>query len=402
MSIYVFGPFRLHAERLSLTKQGRTVAVGPRVVETLLALVESAGSTVNKNALMERVWPDAFVEESNLTQNIYVLRKLLRAESLPYAIETVPRVGYRFTVPVRRLSDASALAPQPLHPLKRRVSAAFIGTAMIVASLLVAASHGAGGHERSASRLSSHGERLYEVGEYYWGLRTRDGVRESLKYFAQVVDADPLSARGYAALADANVAMGDYCYGTHLPAVYFARAHAYAEKALALDPDSADAHAALGFLALGRKDADTAINELQRAVNADPSDSTAHQWYGIALLQSGVTSRGLDELQIAQRLNPLSVVATVWLGSVAYRTGNFAQAIVYARETLELAPRRADALRILGDSYEAQGKVRDATAVFKQLPPAFVHAGAAHHRLAIENAARLLLRRAVTPRGSRL
>ncbi|MFL6230477.1 MAG: winged helix-turn-helix domain-containing protein, partial [Pyrinomonadaceae bacterium] len=88
-----FGPFRLDAEQRVLFREGQPVPLAPKVVETLLALVERGGLLVTKNELMERLWPDAFVEESNLTQNIFLLRKALRGAEY---IETVPRRGYRF------------------------------------------------------------------------------------------------------------------------------------------------------------------------------------------------------------------------------------------------------------------------------------------------------------------
>lgn len=95
--VYEFEDFRLDARRLMLYREGREVELAPKVVETLLALLENAGRIVSKEELFERLWKDAFVEESNLTQNIYLLRKTLgnRADGRPL-IETFRRRGYRF------------------------------------------------------------------------------------------------------------------------------------------------------------------------------------------------------------------------------------------------------------------------------------------------------------------
>jgi tetratricopeptide (TPR) repeat protein len=191
-------------------------------------------------------------------------------------------------------------------------------------------------------------------------------VQKSLTYFANVVDADPGDARGYAALADANVMMGDYCYGTHRPSVYFARAQAYAAKALTLDPNSAEAHAALGALALDRKDMTAAMAELQRAIAIDPSYGPAQEWYGIALLVGGRSSQGVVHLKTAADLEPLSVSTIAWLGSAAYMDRRFGDAIAYSQEALELSPRRADVLAIIGEAYEAQGEFDRAIGAFKQ------------------------------------
>src|ERR1700752_3741199 len=100
MRVYQFGPFQLDIERLLLLHAAQPVSLGPKVVETLLALVEHPGDVVAKAQLLERIWPEGFVEEANLAQTIYVLRKTLRELAGLDAIETVPRRGYRFTAPV--------------------------------------------------------------------------------------------------------------------------------------------------------------------------------------------------------------------------------------------------------------------------------------------------------------
>jgi tetratricopeptide (TPR) repeat protein len=168
-------------------------------------------------------------------------------------------------------------------------------------------------------------------------------------------------------MADANITMGDYCYGTHRPAVYFARAAQYAREALALDPNSADAHAALGFIALRQNDKTRALVELQHAIALDPSYAPAHEWYGIALVGSGAYTEGLRQLKIAADLDPLSVATTAWLGSAAYKKGRFSEAVTYSQEALELAPGRSDALVTLGEAYEAEGKFPQAIDAFKRV-----------------------------------
>ena len=79
MSLYQFGPFQLDAERLLLLDRGEPIAIGPKVVETLLALLEHPGELFAKNALLERIWPEGYVDEANLSQNIYVLRNTHRS-----------------------------------------------------------------------------------------------------------------------------------------------------------------------------------------------------------------------------------------------------------------------------------------------------------------------------------
>src|SRR5262245_51879918 len=101
--LYEFGPFVLDAEERVLRRDGQPVALTPKAFDTLLALLERNGRVVGKEELMNRVWPDSFVEESNLAFNISVLRKTL-AEGGEEAqfIETVPKRGYRFVASVRQ------------------------------------------------------------------------------------------------------------------------------------------------------------------------------------------------------------------------------------------------------------------------------------------------------------
>src|SRR5256714_10529780 len=104
---YEFGPFRLDASDRLLLRGGELGPLKPKVVATLLLLVENSGRVVGKDELLGALWPDSFVEESNLTQNIYVLRKALGAGEPPF-IETIPKRGYRFAAAVKELTDDGA------------------------------------------------------------------------------------------------------------------------------------------------------------------------------------------------------------------------------------------------------------------------------------------------------
>jgi DNA-binding winged helix-turn-helix (wHTH) protein/TolB-like protein len=94
---YEFGRFLLDAGQKVLFLDGRPVPLTPKATETLVALVERHGTLVTKDDLLRIVWPNAFVEENNLAQNISLLRRVLGEGSggAPF-IETVPRRGYRF------------------------------------------------------------------------------------------------------------------------------------------------------------------------------------------------------------------------------------------------------------------------------------------------------------------
>jgi Tol biopolymer transport system component/DNA-binding winged helix-turn-helix (wHTH) protein len=103
---YEFGEFQLDPTERILLQHGTHVHLQPKTFETLLALVEHSGHVVRKEELLERVWPDTFVEEINLTKNISTLRKTLRnGNGAGEFIETIPTVGYRFIVKVRQVEN---------------------------------------------------------------------------------------------------------------------------------------------------------------------------------------------------------------------------------------------------------------------------------------------------------
>src|SRR5690348_869133 len=107
--LYEFGSFRLDPSQELLLEGTRKVPLTPKAYQTLLVLVENRGRTLGKDELLQKVWPDAFVEEATLAQNIFTLRKHLRddRETALY-IETVPKRGYRFVAEVRQVQPAEA------------------------------------------------------------------------------------------------------------------------------------------------------------------------------------------------------------------------------------------------------------------------------------------------------
>jgi eukaryotic-like serine/threonine-protein kinase len=116
-----FGSFRLDAAQRLLFRNGELVPMSRKAVEILLLLLENHGQLVEKEELMRTVWPDAFVEESNVAVHISQLRKSLGADE-GYRIDTIPRRGYRFVGAVQQAkagphSGESAPELSPASPL---------------------------------------------------------------------------------------------------------------------------------------------------------------------------------------------------------------------------------------------------------------------------------------------
>lgn len=111
---YEFDRFRIDLTERLLLSDGEVVPLTQKAFEVLLALVERNEQIVSKEELMRKVWPDSFVEEGNLTQNIYTLRKVLGQTTDGEAyIQTVPRRGYRFSAPVSESRNGGEEADAP-------------------------------------------------------------------------------------------------------------------------------------------------------------------------------------------------------------------------------------------------------------------------------------------------
>ena len=103
---YEFGPYQFDLSKRVLTRSGETISLTPKAADILGRLVTKAGQLVEKDELLKEVWPDTFVEEANLTQHIFALRRALGDERAgPKYIETVTRRGYRFIAGVRVVDD---------------------------------------------------------------------------------------------------------------------------------------------------------------------------------------------------------------------------------------------------------------------------------------------------------
>ena len=151
-NLLAFGPFRIDPPRRLLLRDNNPVPLQPKAFDTLLALVQNSERVVLKEDLMKAVWPDTFVEESNLTQNIFVLRKTL--EETPGErryIVTVPGRGYRFaehvwTIPVEPENPLEAnqedLVSPELGSLEKARYVGLIGALSAAAVLLVLAAGG--------------------------------------------------------------------------------------------------------------------------------------------------------------------------------------------------------------------------------------------------------------------
>ena len=131
--VYRFAGFTLEPAERRLSEAGKPIALTPKVFDTLVLLVERAGHVVGKDELMKLLWPRGYVDESNLTKHIWLIRKALGdGEHDSRFIETVPKAGYRFIAAViagETPGETAAAAPFPGAALGPTADAAPVATA---------------------------------------------------------------------------------------------------------------------------------------------------------------------------------------------------------------------------------------------------------------------------------
>lgn len=110
--LYEFFEFRLDPGQRILIRHGEQVTLTPKVFDTLVFLVQNSGRVLEKDELMKALWPESFVEEGNLSQNIFVLRKILGDDQNGHSfIQTIPRRGYKFVASVKELEISESSLP---------------------------------------------------------------------------------------------------------------------------------------------------------------------------------------------------------------------------------------------------------------------------------------------------
>jgi DNA-binding winged helix-turn-helix (wHTH) protein len=116
-----FGRFTLIPPRQLLLREGVPVRIGSRALDILAVLAQRSGELIAKHELIAKVWPDTFVDESNLKVNVSLLRRVLDdTQKPPQYIATVPGRGYRFVAPVLTGAGAAAAPPPPFITGRQR------------------------------------------------------------------------------------------------------------------------------------------------------------------------------------------------------------------------------------------------------------------------------------------
>jgi DNA-binding winged helix-turn-helix (wHTH) protein/Tfp pilus assembly protein PilF len=416
---YEFGPFRLDVANRLLLRGGEPLPLTPKAVETLLALIRNGGEVIRKDDLMKLVWPGQFVEEGNLTQHIYLLRKTLKqgASGRNY-IETLPRRGYRFVGEVREsqaeageitaperaatqaleekvetgkaveksfgghLCLASVTEPSDLliHTTQssspgswRRTAILLLLVIAIVVSVAAFFYPKFSGQQKTAGAEAaiidnSEAHRAYTKGRYYWNKGTTSALEDAVESFKQAIERDPNYAPAYAGLSDAYTALNErYDMGDHLTDA-LPKAKDAATRALQLNAQLAEGHASLAVVK-ERYEMDWAgaEAEFKRAIELNPGYAYAHQQYAFHLAARARLDEAKAEIERARELEPQSLSVNGDFAEILSFAGDYGQAIEQLQRTIEIDstdPSIASLHRLLGWTYEERGMHDKAVAEF--------------------------------------
>jgi len=263
---------------------------------------------------------------------------------------------------------------------------------------------------------SSEAFEAYLRGRYYWSSYTEVGLAKALECYKQAIDLDPDYALAYTGIADYYNWLG--VFGVKPFAETSAAAKQSASKAAELDSTSAEAYSALGFATVCH-DFDWAVAEGQhrRSIEINPNYATGHHWYAFHLVMEGRFEEGIEQMLRARELDPVSPSVLQALGWCYYHARRFDEslttfqnmleavpdfpyglityswalrhageadrAVKVAEKALDLAGGSQFYLSVLGGTYAAAGKQKEARAVLEQLTQMSVHTYVSPYHLAL-------------------
>lgn len=373
---YEFDSYRVDVTNRLVFRHDDPLPLTPKAVEILVALIAHDGEIMSKSDLMKIVWPDTIVEDGNLAQNIYLLRKTLNEGSNgKQYVETVARRGYRFVGEVRELrnggrqvgDDHARTEFSKLNRPANRVQTYVLLTA--VALLLVGLSITfLVINRRPQPAASSPAEQSYLKGRQFWNKQTTPALEESLQYFNEAIRRDQNYAPAYAGLADAYISLSERYDMDRHDQDALAKAMAAASQAVRLNERGAEGHVALAVVLQQHEwNWKTAEVEFKRAIELDPNYAYARQRYAFLLAALGRSAEAKTEITTALKLDPNSTSINADVAQILWFAGDYQASITQFRNAIDVDPSQpmaASLHRWLGLIYEERGMHEQAVAEF--------------------------------------
>jgi tetratricopeptide (TPR) repeat protein len=193
-------------------------------------------------------------------------------------------------------------------------------------------------------------------GKFFRDQATEEGARKAIEYFQRAIEIAPGYGPAHAGLADCYRLLGAPGWEVEQPADLLRKAKVGAERALALDPQSSEAHAVLSMVKLDYEwDRAGSEREVQEAIRLNPSSVQAHQYYSSTLTTMGRVDDAIAEAHRAMELDPLSAIAGTSLAIRYWYAGRIDQAIAEFNKTLEVNPKFGVAHWGLAQCYRQRG-----------------------------------------------
>ncbi len=475
-STFEFEDYVLRPSERLLLRNGTPVPLKAKVFETLLSLVQNHGRVISKEDLMKLIWSDRYVEESNLSQYIFILRRILGENPQDHRfIVTIPGHGYRFVAKVNEIPAGvngdphdsvspdgrpriKSIAILPTTFLDPDQQDEFLGMALAdtlitqlstnksisvrsTASVLRYTGSGkdpivigqeikvdaimsgtiyklremmavnlqltsvasqetiwANRFEVNASdflELQSEiasevakalaieledpeeipGQKMpksqeiyqkYLKGRFLWEKRTEAGLREGLACVQEIVEVEPDFSLAYVGIADSYLLLGVYLYLA--PEESFPFAREAAERALILDPRSAEAYASMAeYYHYYEKDWERAEECYQRATRLNPNYASARHWYAWSLMCTGRFDDALEQIEMAQLIDPSSMLLSTSRGLPFYFKRDYGRAARQFELVLDIDPQLTYARYYLGAALVHGGDPHSAIREFEML-----------------------------------
>ena len=208
---------------------------------------------------------------------------------------------------------------------------------------------------------------LYAQGKAYWEKRDGENIQKAVECFTQATDNDAAFAKAWAGLADCYVQMNTVMYGQLASKDSMQKAEAAAAKALELNPDLAEAHAAqAAVLMKGQWNWEQAESEFKKAIALFPNYPPAHLGYSLLLAQTGRMEEALAESELARKYDLFSPAVAMNHCRILYFARQLDAADACLNEIQKEHPDYTSGRYLQGVVYLAQGKTQEATKIFEE------------------------------------
>jgi DNA-binding winged helix-turn-helix (wHTH) protein/predicted Zn-dependent protease len=332
---YVFGPYRLDPFRELLTCGGKAVALPGRLFALLHSLVGADGNVVSRATLSALIWPGGGVAQSNLSQHVYLLRRILDENDRDREyIMTVPGRGFRFVAPVTFVPAANALRA----PVREATGIAA---------------------EENPLQAGYDAFACYTRASALLERPTAAGLGASIAQLNAALAIDPAFvpalvaiARAHTLLAQNAYAPGDWALPHALEAI---------DRALANAPDSAAAHAISAIVALlGQWDWSEAKRAIEMALSFNPASPTVQSSAAWMYERAGDHDRASARLQEALSLAPYSPHLQLSFGKLLISHHDYEQAVRHLSNLLDIDQSFTPARHWRAEAYVLSGRPQDA------------------------------------------